>query len=405
MLTIGLLAVAAAPGVRAQAGASGVVDSHMAESIRADIRKLVVVGGYIPAGETVTGSYEQETAGLIGGMDEGARIGTISKEVGGVPINIPIPVIGTLGSIYGGISGAAEREIQEFRDALTEELVSADSPALSSNGLALDAFWSIRRIPTIDSHLFAPAKPVPEDVDAVLDVTLNELIIDVQGDEAVITASAAALLLRPADNRAIYATEISYQDRDSLDNWTKDDNALWRAYVNYARFFLGRAIAADVFDEVALERELAPAETESTEFAKRSKSRLEADSVTPTLAWVHRVKGGAVAWATSIDESATTWDLEIFDNRTLVYQERDLPDPTHLVSWGLEPCRGYRWSVRPVYHVAGDVRFGEWMQMAPPDSDKSESESPQGKGRYGREASLAPAYTQDFAQLNIACDR
>ena len=372
---------------------------HMAETIRADIGKLVVVGDYAPAGESVTGSYDRETAGLIGGMDDGAKIGTISKEVGGVPINIPIPVLGTLGSIYGGISGAAEREIQEFRDALTEELVSADSPALTSDGLALDAFWAIRRIPTIDSHLYAPTRPVPEDIDAILDISLNELVIDVQKDIAIITASASALLRRPGDNRVIYGTEISYQDRAELDEWTENDNALWRRYVNFARFYLARAIAAEVFDEVLLERELVPVETDTVEFARRSQSTLETDTLTPTLAWRHAAAGGSVPWAAAIDESQIAWDLEIFDQRTLVYQERDLPDATHDVTWGLEPCTAYRWSVRPIYHVDGDVRFGEWMQMA------RETEATTSKGRVGRNAAAAPAYTQDFFELRTACER
>ena len=150
------------------------------------------------------------------------------------------------------------------------------------------------------------------------------------------------------------------------------------------------------FDCVA---ELAPVETDTVEFARRSQSTLETDTLTPTLAWRHAAAGGSVPWAAAIDESQIAWDLEIFDQHTLVYQERDLPDATHDVTWGLEPCTAYRWSVRPIYHVDGDVRFGEWMQMA------QQIEPAKSEGRIGRNAAAAPAYTQDFFELRTACER
>ena len=230
----------------------------MPESLRADVRKLVVIAGESPAVDSVTGSYDKETDGLVGGMNEGAKIGTISKDIGGLPVSIPIPVIGTLGSIYGGISGAAKEEIQEFRDTLTEQLVNADSPPLRSDGLALDAFWAIRRLPAIDSHLFAPSTSMPNDADAILYVSLDGVTIDVQGDEAIITTSATATLRRTSDGRNVYDTVIHYQDRDELGNWTENDNALWREYTNFARHYLGRELAADVFDRIELHHELRP---------------------------------------------------------------------------------------------------------------------------------------------------
>lgn len=378
-------------------------ESHMSESLRANIGKLVVVAGASPAGDTVTGSYEKETAGLLGGMEEGSRIGTISKEIGGVPVNIPIPVIGTLGSIYGGISGAAKREIQDFRDALTDELVNADSPPLRSDGLALDAFWAIRRLPTIDSHLFAPETPVPEDTDAVLYVDFAGITIDVQKDEAIITTTANAMLLRRSDNRNVYQAEIHYQDRDSLSNWTKDDNRLWREYTNFARYYLGREVAADVFDRVDLNRELVSLETASARQAKKDERRLVSQSAAPTLAWDLTLSGGDTygPWTETLDESQIAYDIEIFDNRELVYYEKQLADSTHTLYYELEPCKTYRWSVRPVYNTGTAVRFGEWMRY-PAEADE---ESGVGKGLVGRQASLAPALTQDFPVLEIECPR
>jgi hypothetical protein len=61
----------------------------------------------------------------------------------------------------------------------------------------------------------------------------------------------------------------------------------------------------------------------------------------------------------------------------------------------------YRWSVRPSYHVDGGVKFGEWMRF---NSDNGIANDT-GKGSVGRKASEAPAYTQDFALLEIKCGR
>lgn len=376
---------------------------HMSELLRSDVRKLVVVAGVSPAGDSVTGSYEKETAGLLGGMEEGSRIGTISKEIGGVPVNIPIPVIGTLGSIYGGISGAAKREIQDFRDALTEEIVNADSPPLRSDGLALDAFWAIRRLPSIDSHLFAPETPIPEDTDAVLYVDFAGVTIDVQGNEAIITTTANAMLLRRSDNRNVYQAEIRYQDRDSLSNWTRDDNKLWREYTNFARYYLGRELAADVFDRVALNHELVPAESASAVRAKKDPRRLVSETPAPTLAWNLTLTGGDVygPWTEMLDDSRIAWDIEIFDNRELVYSEKQLTGSSHRLYYELEPCQSYRWSVRPIYDTGSDVRFGEWLRY---EAEVGE-ESGVDKGLVGRQASASPAFTQDFPVLEIACPR
>jgi hypothetical protein len=376
---------------------------HMAEALRADVHKLVVIAGEAPPSESVTGSYEKETAGLLGGMEEGSRIGTISKEIGGVPVNIPIPVIGTLGSIYGGLSGAAKREIQEFRDTLTEELVNADSPPLRSDGLALDAFWTIRRLPHIDSHLFAATTPIDGDTDSILYVSLDGVTIDVQEDEAIITATATATLRRLSDGRNVYETVIRYQDRDNLKNWTANDNALWRAYTQYARYYLGRELAADVFARVVLNHDLKPLETDTARVDRKNERRFMSEVSAPSLAWELQLKGGDSygPWTESLDESVTSWDIVIFDERELVYYERDLPDPSHMLYYELEPCKTYRWSVRPMYKTGEFARFGEWMRYA----STVDEDVVAGKGLAGREASVAHALVQDFPVLEIACPR
>lgn len=86
-----------------------------------------------------------------------------------------------------------------------------------------------------------------------------------------------------------------------------------------------------------------------------------------------------------------------------------MPDPSHTLLMELGDCRTYRWSVRPSYRRGGDLRYGEWLRLDPAvdDGDESgeETEPPKGSGLVGRQASEAPAYTQDFPSLKIECQR
>jgi len=391
------------PESSAEVPQANVIESQMPEAIRSSIEKVVVIAGQSPRNDGVTGSYEKPTDGLIDGMDAGSRMGTITKEIGGIPISIPIPGLAIPGAIFGGLSGATKREIQEFRDELTEEIANADSPSLISEGLALDTFWGIRKLPQVESQLFAPTVEISADTDAVLYVSINNLTINVQDDEAVISASVSATLRRLSDGTDVYETLIRYQDRDTLKNWTKNDNAIWRNFTNFARFYLGREVAADVFDRVLLAHELQPTATDTSVRAKKNERKFNSASLTPTLAWELKLDGGNSqnSWANTIDESDVFYDIEIFDNRQLVYYEEGVPDPRHTLAYELADCQTYRWSVRPSYHVDGAIKFGEWMRFrTEPNAD---SEPVIGKGIFGRQASAAPAYTQDFALLEIDC--
>lgn len=382
-------------------------DEHMPVALRSAVDKVIVIAGQGPASETVKGTYEKETAGLVGGADAGSRMGTISKEIGGVPINIPIPGLAIPGMIFGGITGATKREIQEFRDALTEELVNDESPQLRSDGLAIDVFWAIRKLPTLESQLFSPTVEIPGDTDAVLYVNFNDVGIDIQGKYAVITASASATLRRLSDGQNVYEAEIRYQDRDTLSNWTDNENALWRQYSNFARYYLGREIAADFFNRVKIDHELRPLVTDSTKKDRKNERKLVTKSVTPTLAWELKINGASKydGWPASVDEANIFYDIEIFDDRQLVYDAEKLADPSHTLTYELEDCRSYRWSVRPSYRVNGETRYGEWMRFETEVEEDEETESIVKKGLVGRKASEAHAYTQDFALLDVECGR
>ena len=399
-------------------------DAHMSEALRGGIRKVIVISGDRVANQNVDGTYEKSAPGLVGGMSRGSDMATISKEIGGVPINLPIPGLQLPASILGGIAGVTMKQIQEFRDALTEEIVNSDSPPLRSDGLAIDTFWGIRRLPEIDSQLFSSSLEIPEDTDAIVYTDFADLSIEVDGGDAVITTTAVASVFSQDDQRDVYRTEVHYQDRDKLVNWTANDNAVWRSYTNFARHYLGRTLAADLFGRVDLEHELLPVESADTDFARKSKTVLESDSLAPTLAWQLTLQdsGGAYGgFAESVDTSMVTYDLEVFDNRQLVYDAQGIPGSSYRLSYELEPCQTYRWSVRPVYAVNGQTRFGEWMRFTyDPDADpkakkrkkkKSAATSTsvpavdKYKGLKGRQASAAPAYIQDFAGLTIDCPR
>lgn len=375
--------------------------THLEESVRSSVKKVVVVPGTNPASQEVTGTYEKDTPGLIGGIDEGSRVGTISKDIGGIPVSIPIPILTIPAAIFGGLSGSAKRQIQEFRDELTEDLAQAANQPLTSDKLALDVFWGLRRLPSLDSKLFAPTTPVPADTDAVLYVNVSAVTIDVQGKEAILTTSATVTLSRLSDGQKLYERQIQYSDRDTLDNWTENDNALWHDYANYARHYLGREISAEVFDRIKLRHELQPLETDTVARVKKNDWQGVSKSTTPTLAWELALLGDDSygPWTKEIDAADVAYDVEIYDAHQLVYAEKQVQDSQHSLTFEIEACKTYRWSVRPSYRIGNDVRFGEWMRVNP-DAD-SEDESAQ--GGMGRQASAAPAYTQDFATLKIEC--
>jgi hypothetical protein len=342
-------------------------------------------------------------------MDSGSRIGTISQEVGGVPISFPIPGLALPGAIFGGISGKYKREVQEFRDALTEVLANAANQPLTNENLALDVFWGVRKVPNLESKLFAPTTPIPNDTDAILYVSINDVRIDVQGKEATLTIAAGATLSRFSDSKDLYETVIHYQQTDELTSWTSNDNALFRDYANFARHYLGRELTDDVFARVAPDHELDPMETDTVRKVKKSEWHGVSKSLSPTLAWDFKLIGGDSygSWIDEIDASDIYYDVEIYNLHELVYAAEQIPDPSHTVTIELEACQTYRWSVRPVYRVGSDIKLGEWMRYR---SD-TESESEPGatpltvKAMIGRNASEAPAYIQDFATLEIKCGR
>jgi len=377
-----------------------VSDAHMSETLRSDVKKAVVIGGDSPPSEGVGGSYEKETAGLIGGINEGSRLGTVHQEIGGVNVNFPIPILTIPGAIFGGLSGATKRELQEFRDALTDELANAESKPLTNVGLALDVFRELGKVPGLETKLFAPTTPIPTDTDAILFVSFDDIGINVDGDEAELSVAAKATLRNASDGLKLYEIIVQYQDTDTLSKWTENENALWRDYANFAAHYLAREVSAVLFDRIEVGHELQPKESDDVSRVKKNDWQGVTKSTRPTLAWESTIADQSKSpFTATIDESNTYYDVEIYDARRLVYVQRRVSEPQHTLGFDIEDCKTYRWSVRPSYHVDGDIKYGEWMRFV------LDSETASGNGNVGRKASEAPAYIQDFATLQIKCGR
>ncbi len=375
--------------------------THMEESIRTSVSNVVVVGGASPIDQEITGSYDDATPGLYGGISSGAAAGSPSVQAGPVTVNLPFPILTLPGAIFGGITGTAKERMQEFRDAMTEDLAKANNRTLINDGLALDVYRGLQKMPELESKLFAASTPIPDGSDAVLYVSIEGISIDVQKKEAILTAAAILSLESVSSGEKIYSSTIRYQDRASLEDWTENDNALWHDFANFARHYLGREITADAFAKIELNHELLPVKSEDIKLQRKNQWQGSTKSATPTLAWELKLLGDDAygTWTDAINATNTFYDVEIYDAHRMVYEMKQVAATQHTLVYELDPCQTYRWSVRPTYRIGDDIRVGEWMQYA------SESETKIGKGIVGRDAATSPAYIQNFASLEFDCSR
>jgi hypothetical protein len=371
--------------------------THMSEELRSSASKIVILASAGASSENVTGSYNKETPGLLGGMADGSQIGTIPVEVGPVPVGIPIPILREIGMIFGAISGGTKAEIQDFRDKMTEDLMDAVDQPLTNDSLANDVFWGLKNVSTLEPKIYALTTPVPEDTEAILYVSLTGLVINVQDDEAIIEIAATARLERRSDSSTIYRKEVTYQDRDTLSNWTDNDTQLWREYRNFARHYLGREISAELFERVALNDELVPKKTDTIKPVKKDDWRAKTKVRKPTLAWDFKILDveNNGEWQKHVDPATVTWDLEIYDRQRPVYSAKNISGLRHAIGTELDACETYYWTVRPSFLVDGVKRNGDWMRRV--------AVSVSGNGNIGRKISDAHAYIQDFAAFEVDC--
>lgn len=364
----------------------------MSVELRDSVSRIVILPIPGESGEAITGTYETETRGLAGGAAQGAEIGQVPVEVGQVPVNIPIPLLREIGMLVGGITGAVERRTQDLRDRLTEDLASEVEQPLSNISLATDVFWGLRETHQVDPKLFAKTTPIPPDTDAILYINLEEVTLNIQKDEAIVSTVATARLQNQADSTTLYRTTASYSDRDQLKNWARDDYALWRQYREFARHYLARELIAQLYDRVAVDHKLAPVYGDSIKPDKKVPWHGETGSLRPTLEWVFELGDDDRG---TVENATILWDLEIYDASRPVYQATELSSPSFTLDTPLEACRTYYWSVRPAYREEGTTRHGAWMRRQTATSNDN--------GNVGRAVSVAHAYIQDFPSFEVDC--
>lgn len=365
---------------------------QMSDELRDSISRIVILPVAGEGGEAITGTYGQETRGLAGGMAKGAEIGQFPVEVGQVPVVIPIPILREIGMLFGGVSGALERRTQELYDRMAEDLATEVEQPLSNIALATDVFWGLNDTQGVDPKLFAVTTPIPPDTDAVLYINIDEVTLNIQEKDAIVTTSATAVLQKQSDSTILYRTTASYSDRDELKNWASNDYVLWREYRQFARHYLARELTDELYARIRVGHRMKPVYGDGIKPDKMNPWHGQTKSVSPTLSWAYELTDEAQV---QYDESAVSWTVELYDTRQPVYRVQRIQGTQFALDVPLEPCMTYYWSVRPAYTSDGKTRYGTWMRR--------ETGVSTGNGNEGRAVSEAHAYIQDFASFEVDC--
>lgn len=386
-----LLAVWFAGAVSAQVNPGLEIQDPMSDELRAEFGFIVVRPGPAVPTEHLTGTYNKDSLTMAEGAAKGRGIGTVSTDVGGIPIHFPIPVIGTIGQIVGGIVGAQQEALQNFRDRLARNLADAGGKPMSSESLADDVFWLVRSQPGLKTRLLLADQTIPTDSEAVLFVNVESIQISVKDDDAIIMTTATATLMRVNDGSHVFEQFFVYEDRDTLKNWTANEDAAWHSYAAYARHYLAREIVARIYERVDAWTTLTPAKSSDIKPIKKNLWAGTTKVAMPELNWTAEILDE------SVQPGGVTYDFEIYDPLQMVYAERGLQSTSFRMPIELEGCKTYRWSVRPVYRAGNELRYGEWMRA---DDGKGTAH-----GGTGKRASLATAYLYDFPSFEVKCGR
>jgi len=332
----------------------------MPESIRQWVASVnVAADGGAPT-LYVGGDFGRETmtTGEGAAAGAGAGVGLTGEMVAEDPrtlILVPfvLPVAIVAGTVVGAAAAKIEQEVQQFRDGLTDNLSGSGDTALPGAALA----------ETLRGHLEFVTDVEVADADTAttsLTVEVSEVSIIVEDNDATVTTEVIATLSDIESGSALYTHRFSHSDRDTLRNWTADDNALWDVYVDNARRRISRDISEHFFETIVTRHVLRPVRTASQAGSGDSwNSRLKTD--TPTLGWELFLLGDDEYDEWRLEERPTTFDLEIYDGARIVYAKNRIEGTGHEVAEALPPCKTLYWTVRPVYAIDGRTRAGEWM--------------------------------------------
>ena len=378
----------------------------LSAEFRSAVTRLAILPHDAATAEAISGTYRETQPGLVGGVEAGRHRTGIPVGVGPARFRINVPYLQISSAVFGGLRGAAKKKIQAFRDALTKDLVNADRQPLKNSSLALDVHRHISSLSAVEAQLLSSTAGIPDTTGAALFVGFDDFKMDIDGKRAILILTASAALRRRSDNKLLYSRTMTYQDTDTLENWTKDELALWRDYTNFAAHYLARELAGETFFRQLMPLTLTPRATASAR--RQLEGRFVSDSPAPELAWDAALRetegeaGNGEALPEPIAISELAWDIEIYDAHRIVYRGR-ASAPSHVLSDALTPCRTYRWSVRPSYGRGKDTGYGDWMRLVSAEGAESSAAFKGRNGLIGREASAAPAYTQDFPELEISC--
>ena len=345
--------------------------SHMSEEHRAAIRTVLVRPSDRQPVVHVDGDYLKETPSVGEGAATGAGAGfaatgeLITEDARGIliaPIVLPFAVV--LGSITGAAAAKIQQEIQEHRDELTAEITEGSNRPLPAEVLAVALSSRLEGFSGVRASIAAGDGTNMDNIDAFLDVGVTSLTILVTKGNATMTTNVSVALRNTKDNSLVFGGGYSFSQKDSLRNWAADDYENWAQYLESAKRNISREISADMFERILLRHVLRPVATETLPSISRGNWNANARSQTPTLAWELFLLGGDSygEWVERIDKNDVLFDLEIFDGATLAYAASGISEDYHEVQRPLENCKNYSWSVRPVYHVDGKSRAGEWMR-------------------------------------------
>jgi len=348
-----------------------VTSSQMSEELRASINTVLVRPSDREPVVHVDGDYLKETPGVGEGAAAGAGAGVaatgemIAEDARAIfvaPIVLPFAVV--LGSITGAAAAKIQQEIQEFRDELTSEITESSNRPLPAEVLAESLRSRLQNLPNMEATIEAGDDTNSDEVDAFLDVSVTSLTILVEKGDATMTTNVSAALRRSKDKQLLFGRGYSFAQKDSLRNWAADDYAVWAEYLQSAKRNISREISADMFERILLRHVLRPVASESVALVSRGNWNGKTRIQTPTLAWELFLLGGDSygEWVDRIDEDNIFFDLEIYDGATLAYAANGISQTHHEVLSPLDKCKNYTWSVRPIYHVDGKSRAGEWMR-------------------------------------------
>lgn len=327
----------------------------------ASVETVAVRADLTPLTLTVAGDYGQETTTVAEGAKTGAKAGAAAGAAGAgeavaedprflvlYPILLPLTAIA--GSITGSIAGAAaakiEQQVQEYRDGLTEDLQAATEAASINDQFASVVNRNLQRNPAIQSRLARMDGDLSADADAVIDLNVSDVIISTLGKNATLR-TIVTISITAADGTVLARHRDEYAESDRLSNWANEHDARWSDYQEGAWQYFARRVGR-LFDKpITLRHVLRPVEN-------NNKAVLDWELILLGQAEEH-------AWANAITESNATFDLEIYDGNRLAFSVDGLSESHYAITSELEPCRTYRWTVRPMYHFEGTLRAGEWI--------------------------------------------